>query len=342
MVMFREDDARIIAAERAAEPRWKKIVRKLVNLSFVLIFILGLCFIALSSIGPKNPALKGGIEQYLTSLTGYKTHVGEFNGLWFFPHMRMDMEQIIFTRGDGLDLEAIGGIEQVTVASDFIDFILSRNRVRDFTLRNAFADAGILDRDSIVLNQAVVGGLGDDAHFMADGLRGTVPFTMRVALHATGREGAARYKILRHAPFMMVLGDYRVAGVMHRPFWGGVTFEIARAGMDGDAFLSGMIDLRIQKNRRIFTGYLRDETGAQADFDLYMTPDRLIGGRIDTSSPEIAHHSQMAGLLELAQFVKLVPQNITLEDEGILLPHEHSLHYVDGVWTRHDQRESAP
>ena len=90
MVMFREDEERMIAAERAAEPRWKKRLRLLVKVVFFASCLFFFSLFVISRLGGNGDALKKGLEQYLIQATAMVPEVGTLNGITFFPVMSVN------------------------------------------------------------------------------------------------------------------------------------------------------------------------------------------------------------------------------------------------------------
>lgn len=100
MVMFKADEKKIKdqekqekEARRKSRPLWFRISKRIV---LTVAVIIALVCTVLYTIGGTSPMLKEGLEQYLSSASGYKAEIDDFHHMTFFPDMAVSFENLTF------------------------------------------------------------------------------------------------------------------------------------------------------------------------------------------------------------------------------------------------------
>ncbi len=247
MVMFREDEQRMIAAERAAETRWKKILRRVVKWSLIIGGLFFLVLFILSGLGGKSESLKKGLEQYLMQSTGLVPVVGTLNGILFFPVMTLDGDAIglykpIPNAKPVKDLPLPHGAEVISVehfdvGMAFWDMFFARRLIRALNVKNLKFESGAIDKRPLLLRSARLDlkAYKDGPALTVDGQYGDKEMKATLQMQRKGLS----YGIPDDADFNAAIGDLRFAGVLKKAKKGAHwTFtQFGRPGITADLHL---------------------------------------------------------------------------------------------------------
>lgn len=202
--MFHEDDRRLKEQKRAKRGIGKKY-RVLVTAVFVAVCLTGLSLAVLSALGGSHAALKKGMEDYLSAATGFDAAVGRFDGMEFFPDLKLDAGDIVLREragGEGKDGE--GGKEKARIGSlrlstTFWSLLFSINRFETLEISGLRAGAGVFSDGEVALGFLGLrpGGDGGAPGLAAEGTYDGRP--LKFFMQMEGRETAPG-RIMYRAP----------------------------------------------------------------------------------------------------------------------------------------------
>ncbi len=270
MVMFREDDERMKEAARAAEPRWKKRLRRLVKIALWTGFLLGITLTALSMQAGNSDALKRGLEDYLGHATGFQAEIGELKYMAFFPVLGVAMNELSLYRSipqssDAPPLRAASAITagQIVVAISFLDVLTGRRRIRALDLQDIILEPGVLGQKKITLSlvrldkAAYAGGPG----IVADGMYGGEPLKASLALEPKGK-GLA---LPENAGFTLRIGPLQFDGTIKRQANNKIMITLNHFGYPETPFSGTMVVTEDKKRMHLVLDLRRGEAGLRAD-----------------------------------------------------------------------------
>ncbi len=246
MVMFRDDDARMKAAERAAEPRWKRNVRRVFKTAFWCALLVGLGLTVLSMQAGRSDSLKKGLEQYLGQATGMQAEIGMLKYMTFFPVVSVTFDQFSLYEsipGSG-PTQPLRGLRAVTaghvsVAMNFWDLFLSRRRLRALDIREMEIEPGIIDKRGLSIASLRLDKAAYDnrAGILLQGMYGGEAVKAAIEMKQKGRS----LVLPDHAGFTVDAGPLAVRGTIAHRFGQGLVLDVARLGVNEKGFAGKMI-----------------------------------------------------------------------------------------------------
>jgi hypothetical protein len=257
MVMFRDDEMRMIAAERAAEPRWKKRLRLFIKIAVCAGLLFAMSLFVLSRQGGNSLPLKNGIEQYLHQVTGYQADIGHLNVMSFYPIVGFDFEDLAFygmaekeiADGKGKIRKApvrdrhIADIGHVKAAMSFWDLFLSRHTALALQIGQATIEPGVIDGRGIVLDSLILGPREWDGKpaVVLKGRYGAEDMEASLEMSLRGHT----YSMPDDARFQARIGDFTATGTVGHRFGKGLVLKIAQAGVP-QAHVAGTVTFALQ------------------------------------------------------------------------------------------------
>ncbi|MCB9988382.1 MAG: AsmA family protein [Rhodospirillales bacterium] len=130
-------------------PRQKRF-RLWARIVLTVAFLFGLSLWVLSVIGSDNPALKEGLEKYLTGATGMEARIGKLNYMGFFPDLELDVEDVDFLNKEKGTAEI--KIDSLLFSMRFWDMFVSRQRYETIEIKGARLAPGIMTAKGITLD----------------------------------------------------------------------------------------------------------------------------------------------------------------------------------------------
>lgn len=243
MVMFREDDERMKAMEKAEKlarrtplGRW---IRRIFKGVLILGVFAGLCLTMLSAVGGDHAALRKGIEDYLVQTTGMETDIGTFTHMKFFPALRLDAADISFRSG-GED-KPVATLGAIRFSAGFFDMILARRSFGQMEFEKLDISPGLWGRRELSISFF---GLQPDVPpggpaLAIAGRYGEKAIAGRMTVERDENEdGKVSYRLSDSAPFDLRYGDLHLAGTADMKKGGGVVIHIDRLEAP-DVLLSG-------------------------------------------------------------------------------------------------------
>lgn len=246
MVMFREDEARLKAAERAAEPRWKKRLRRLFKALMILSVIFAVGLFALSRIGGDSDALKAGIEDYLQNATGFAVEIETLNRLAFFPQIHLDFSDAAFYQpsmdAPGSYGARVMSVDRVDVMFGFWDVFLGRGHLRFFEIEGLTIEAGLIDHDPVHINgiRIIEADTPTAGLLVVDGTYRGQPLYLSLEVDRHGEGRATSFHLPEAGAFSLIVADAVIDGILRHRRGRGLRFEIAGAGFP-DPVASGQV-----------------------------------------------------------------------------------------------------
>jgi hypothetical protein len=242
MVLFRDDELRMIAAERAAEPRWKKRLRLFIKITLVVSVLFGISLFLLSTQGGNSEPLKRGLEEYLQQTTGYKADIGHLNYMAFYPIVGIDFDDLAFysvvkkevTDEKGQKKQAlardrrVADVGHVTLAIRFWDLFLSRHSLVALKITGIDIAPGIVDKRAVSIGSLMLDpkGLDDKPAVVIKGTYGKEAIAGAFEMRVKGRA----YAMPDNAKFKMSAGPLEAAGTAAHRFGKGLVLNIDHVG----------------------------------------------------------------------------------------------------------------
>lgn len=244
MVLFREDEARIRAQERAEKlARRSKLevwCRRFFKIAIMAALVIWVGLWLLMALSGNHAALKKGIEDYLIQATGLQAGIGEFNYMGFFPDLALDAGDIAFHSGE--EAGVLVKIGHVKFAAGFFDVMFSRRRLKDLEVKNIMvaaerAGGRLLKIDKMAL--AMDTGEGKPGFVMA-GSWGEYEASARFDL---ALDGANRFILPEQGDFRFALGDLSVQGkAAGLGRWGETAIDLVHLG-SSQHYLAGSVSI---------------------------------------------------------------------------------------------------
>ncbi|MCB9989845.1 MAG: hypothetical protein H6867_00515 [Rhodospirillales bacterium] len=247
MVMFRDDEKKIREMEKAEKiarrgplGRW---IRRLIKAGFVLALIMGVSLGLLASLSGNNPALKKGIEDYMSHATGLYAEIETFNNMAFFPNLAIDAEGIKLRAGEaGVPVISVGTLQ---FSTGFFDLMFSRRRIGFLLAENITVEPGVLDSRRLVIDRAALekdAGEGRAA-FVASGHWGDKALKAHMDMDL---ETKSEDDLVFHFPdqgnFKLSLGAFKATGyTTQASMLGGVKMHFDTLGLDDNAMSGDII-----------------------------------------------------------------------------------------------------
>ena len=234
MVMFKEDEERIKAQEKAEKLAKRtplgKWVRRLVKVTLILGVLLFIGLTLLSRIAGNSEYLQRGVTEFMENSTGMKVAIGEFHYLKLFPNVGIHLEGVQLTDP---------GTEAVTASatefqyeSGFFDLMFSRNRMSVMSVKDAFVSKTLTGRRNLNISQA-----GLDTNALGEGLPGlsasgtwgkdSFAVAMAGEVEMAG-ESIKSFQLVKDGAFNAKIGDVVMEGSVGASAIGGTKIDVTK------------------------------------------------------------------------------------------------------------------
>ena len=230
MVLFKDDEERMKAEEKAEKRANETALRCWMRRGFKLMLILGfLLFIALSAltaIGGDNPQLKNGLEKFVENSTGMDAEIGTFHHLKLFPSLALKVENVTVT--DPKTNETVISVGFFEVERGFFDIMFSRHIYSKIEARDVFVDSSFTAYSDINISSVAIHEQDDATpQLKASGSIGAQTVTANFEV----LEHKAKYRIPKKGDFALAIGDLNVKGEARQHFLGNMDFIIEEFGV---------------------------------------------------------------------------------------------------------------
>lgn len=206
MVMFKEDEEKMIAEERARRRKnpWWRLFKVMMVLSlFVLIFLW-----VLASIGGSSDTLKKGVEEYLGSVSGYDTTVENFDHLKFFPNLSLKAANIVFRDGSNVT----GGVKLLDFSVPFWSVILKRPRFNHLNVEDLVVLKAATKDQDFAVEKIVLDEKEKKPVLAVSGRYGDAPFDATFFLQKDKKD---RFYLDDKSPYVVQTNSLNVNGHVH-------------------------------------------------------------------------------------------------------------------------------
>lgn len=109
MVLFKEDDIALKEQKKKEKSRLRKWWDRIFWTCFVVGGLLFAGLTILSNFGGQNPVVQKAFEDYLSSMSGFKTSLTDFNYMGFYPDVTLDFDNVLM-KDNGQNIK-IGSFE---------------------------------------------------------------------------------------------------------------------------------------------------------------------------------------------------------------------------------------
>jgi hypothetical protein len=254
MVMFRDDELRMIAEERAQEPRWKKRTRKGIKIVLSIAALFCLSLTVMSMLSGNGDSIKAGVSDYIHKASGLDADITTLHYMSFFPEVRIDFSDLdlyipapqpLGKKGGKtvapVHGEHVGSVGHFEAAMGFWDLFFSRHTLRVLTVEQAKFAPGLLDRRAIDVRSLRLdpkGWQGKPA-ILFDGKYGDEQVSGLLEMAQMG----SAYGLPDKSHFDMTLGLLHLTGSLSRDYARGLVFTLATATIAGQAAPTGVLVL---------------------------------------------------------------------------------------------------
>ncbi len=301
MVLFRDDEKRMKAQEKAAKiarrSRAEVWIRRLFKITLIMAAVMAVSLWVLTFLGGSSDSLRNGIAEYMSQATGMETEIGDFGGMTFFPYLALDAANIRMRR-PGDDAVAVR-IDTLQFASGFFDMMFSRGRFRVMEITGLRAEPGVwgpaaLTIDELALREDVA---DEGPGLLVKGRYGDNP--LRFALAMDKPDGSAVYRMPDDGAFSLTYGDLQVAGAAAKAGWGGgVRIDIDSLKAPED-IATGTVTLQNRFDRRTLKAAL-DFGDSRVRTDLTVG-DKAAAGNIVFERLRLEDLALWNGFLDIAR-----------------------------------------
>lgn len=316
MVMFREDEQKMIAAERAAEPRWKKRLRLAMKIVLISGAILFISLMVLNGLAGKSDALKKGLEEYIGQTTGMAADIGTLNGVTFFPVLSFSINDLnLYQPLPGpvkTDLPLRGkklvSAAHMAIAMNFRDLVFSVRRIRGIDVSGLSFSPGVLDRRGLAIDRIGLEpkGYGKNPGLLLEGMYGKEEFSAALQM----KPSDSGYKIPASAAFKASIGRLRFEGMLEQKSRSAVRWVFTTMGETG---LKGSLDLMPAQDKAIVAVSVRDSV-LHGEFS--HRHDQPLQGRVETSSLNINDAAPL--LFLITDIARLWPEFKAIQSFNLL------------------------
>ncbi|GEM_PF-1423919 len=234
MVMFKEDEERIKAQEKAEKLAKRtplgKWFRRLVKVTLILGVLLFIGLTLLSRIAGNSEYLQRGVTEFMESSTGMKVAIGEFHYLKLFPNVGIHLEDVQLTDPDTQAVTA--SATEFQYESGFFDLMFSRNRMSVLSIKEAFVSKALTGRRNLNITQAGLdaNALGEgQPGLSASGTWGKDAFAVAMAgeVEMAG-ENIKSFQLVKNGAFNAKIGAVVIEGSVGASAIGGTKIDVTK------------------------------------------------------------------------------------------------------------------
>ncbi|MCK6418733.1 MAG: hypothetical protein L6Q57_07340 [Alphaproteobacteria bacterium] len=134
-------------------------IRRILGLSAKI--ILGLAFLALvmftvlAKVGGNSPALQDAAEGFIAEISAHRAVITTFKGLYFFPQVRLDFEDLSLYPPHGPQESALV-LDRFQMSSDFNDVIFRTGRFRALNIEGLRANPGFIIPAAVDIEKTLI------------------------------------------------------------------------------------------------------------------------------------------------------------------------------------------
>ena len=220
MVLFRDEEEKIKAEERAKKPKrkWPVFVKVILVISMLA---CGGLFIISKQEG-NNETLHSSLEGFLTASTGMKATVGTLNNLAIFPNVKLDAEDLeLSDPKNGRSIK----IGRVDFKAPFFAMSASKLKFHRLEIENIHIDAGIVAETAIDVEFFGIKDFEDkEPELQLKGKSGNDVFTMDFGLKKTTKShGRKIFTLADKGLLNLKFGNIKLSGYhdnhLKKLFW---------------------------------------------------------------------------------------------------------------------------
>jgi hypothetical protein len=228
------------------------------TLKIVAMFVLFLfvMFTIMANMGGSGDTLRGGLEDYISGMTGYEAHVKTLNKMSFFPVIGFDFEGLeLRDPASGDDVVAIA--DKVRFFVGFWDVAMSAGNFRTVYIEELVASPGVILAQPVhIAKVEIVSPENAEPYLHATGHIGMTEAEARLNLRSSGHGRMRDYHLADRRNYFMRTGDAEIQAsqdLAHGEF----AFEDLKIKQNGVDVVTGNLRFSGNDNRSLgLTGQL--------------------------------------------------------------------------------------
>lgn len=190
----------------------KKIISKLLAISLVLVVAVFILLFVMSSIGGNSPALKQGLEQYLSQTFGGVAEIETLNSMTFYPYMAADVEGVRIYDTDKRE-KVILSADAMEVSLGFWDMSIASGNIKALNIVNAKAEPGVFTSEPLTVEDLGIKEQGEGEFALtANGTYNGVAYKFQAEMQPVGEGESQRFRFGDVRPFDFTIGSVSATG----------------------------------------------------------------------------------------------------------------------------------
>jgi hypothetical protein len=223
-------------------PNFRDRLSGFFKILFCVAAFLLLMFTVLANMGGSSDALKGAVEDYISSATGYKASIGKFNNLSFFPLVVFDFENLDLKVGTADEPVITAG--RVYFATGFWDVAWRSGKIKDFEIRDVHAQPGILTHKELAIGQLVLTSSveGKEAALAGDGSIGPYALNVHMDMNVMGKGLDKKYTFPEDRFLRLNFGDIALTAIQKNAEETGIRLDDLKVNFKDKEFATGYLE----------------------------------------------------------------------------------------------------
>ena len=178
--------------------------RRILKITFALGVLFAVVFFTLGNISRFKEPLQDAAQKYLSDITGYESTIIDFNGMYFFPLVMIDFENLEMRNPS--EVGPVITAQSIFMAASFFDVMGQSGRFKAFQIKELIARPNTITDQALGIEiMEIVEDEDGTAWVRANGVLGTdEAFTFQIPLEKKGKES---YRFIRQETYEITLSS---------------------------------------------------------------------------------------------------------------------------------------
>lgn len=186
-----------------------------VKIAFFMAAFVMIALTILANMGGNGDSLRGAVEQFASSVTGYPAKIEKFNGMTFFPRISADLEDINFYEDEPGLGDPVAHIDKAQLAFDFWDVLFHNGKLLVFDVENISASKEVFTKEKLDIKFLRVADTGGgNAVLEGEGMVGKTPVSMQIGMKTYQSGGVKAFGFGEARDFSITLGKRKIQAVV--------------------------------------------------------------------------------------------------------------------------------
>lgn len=189
----------------------RRIIWNTIKIGFFVSVFIFVSLTVLNRVGGDAEMYQTMTEEIITNITEKNARIGKFNGMYFFPYISLDFEDLVITDTDQAETILLTA-DHIKFSVDFWDVIARRGYFHEFYIDNLQTGNGYISEEPLIISEAHTDSQDGQAPSLTlKGQWGQDPINGSISLTEIEAPPYQRYKLGGEGPLTLSLGSLKLS-----------------------------------------------------------------------------------------------------------------------------------